>query len=295
MPQLYSDRNKPPQPRTRLEMDLRTQKAFAGLINNQISNKALGATFPEICPDNDTPCGTDETKALNVLVGVVPAMQALDTYTNLPGPYLDGTDDITTSDFFDALEWCAARVGYPQERGKYHDYYNHAHYSWDKAEGLSRFRDEVNLLLARNHLAYEMDDEGQIHRTAIGPVAQTLQATTFSTGNSEADNLLERARELFFERDANAGQDALEKLWDAFERIKTLNDPDKKESIAKLLKNVSGTERELLNTEMKALTAIGNQWCIRHHETDKFDLGEGRKLRDYFFLRMFTLLQHLLS
>jgi len=46
---------------------------------------------------------------------------------------------------------------------------------------------------------------------------------------------------------------------------------------------------------MKALTTIGNQWRIRHHETDKFDLGEGRKLRDYFFLRMFALLQHLLS
>lgn len=45
---------------------------------------------------------------------------------------------------------------------------------------------------------------------------------------------------------------------------------------------------------MLALTKIGNEWQIRHHETGKHELGLERGFRDYLFLRMFSLLWFLL-
>lgn len=49
----------------------------------------------------------------------------------------------------------------------------------------------------------------------------------------------------------------------------------------------------LFEAEMLTLTNIGNKWRIRHHETNKHDLGTDRRLRDYLFLRMFTLLHRI--
>ena len=90
---------------------------------------------------------------------------------------------------------------------------------------------------------------------------------------------------------------AIEKLWDAFERIKTLADPtDKKRSAEALISQAakSASAGDLIREEMLALTRIGNSWRIRHHEVGKTELGDDSELRDYLFLRMFDLIRLLL-
>lgn len=45
----------------------------------------------------------------------------------------------------------------------------------------------------------------------------------------------------------------------------------------------------LFNTEFKALTDIGNDYRIRHHETNKIDITDSRYY-DYFFNRCLSMM-----
>jgi hypothetical protein len=77
---------------------------------------------------------------------------------------------------------------------------------------------------------------------------------------------------------------ALEKLWDAFERLKTFYDSNKKKSVNILLDLISNElERDYLIKEFKDLTKIGNEYRIRHHETDKIEIKDPN-LMNYLFL-----------
>ena len=73
-----------------------------------------------------------------------------------------------------------------------------------------------------------------------------------------------------------AHRDAAEKIWDALERLKTYyTDMDKKASTTKIVNDMAGGQTDfvdLFNTEFKTLTDIGNNFRIRHHETNKIDI-----------------------
>lgn len=88
---------------------------------------------------------------------------------------------------------------------------------------------------------------------------------------------------------------ALDKVWDAFERLKTIYvdaDIDKKHSVAEVVSKVScGREvyGKLIDDEFKSLTTIGNTFRIRHHELDKIDLCDDNYV-EYLFSRCFSLI-----
>ena len=72
----------------------------------------------------------------------------------------------------------------------------------------------------------------------LAPVvlAEALQSARFQTKDQTLNIILEDARIKFLYPDENVRKDSLERLWDAWERIKTVLKPsDKKESISKLL------------------------------------------------------------
>ena len=92
----------------------------------------------------------------------------------------------------------------------------------------------------------------------------------------------------------NNKQVAVEKLWDAFERLKTYYSPEfkKAESADKLVRAMSHGVNEfydMYNEEFKALTNIGNKFRIRHHETTKVDITDDRQY-DYFYKRCLALI-----
>ena len=71
---------------------------------------------------------------------------------------------------------------------------------------------------------------------------------------------------------------------------------DKKDSTAKLLDKAATehTFRQLLESEAKELTRIGNDFRIRHSETNRIEIDQSAHV-DYLFYRMFSLINLLLS
>jgi len=107
------------------------------------------------------------------------------------------------------------------------------------------------------------------------------------------NELIEEARERFLNQ--NDKQIALEKLWDAFERLKTFfsdlekKGKDKNKSAAKIVEIISKDfDKDFINDEFKKLTSIGNDYRIRHHEQNKLELTSNHT--NYFFFRMLTLI-----
>jgi hypothetical protein len=201
-------------------------------------------------------------------------------------------DTLTILDF---LEFVAASVGKPIE-GQYHSFFRHHHLSFDREDGLREFVESINGIFARNGVAYEVTEEGQVRRTLTAEMQQLLSGTSFYSGDGETDRLLEEARSQFSSPRVQARKDALEKLWDAFERVKTLESgKDKREQVARLLdRSATGKFRVTLEAEALELTSIGNSYRIRHSETSQEPLA-GSDQVDYLFHRMFSFLRLVLK
>jgi hypothetical protein len=85
----------------------------------------------------------------------------------------------------------------------------------------------------------------------------------------------------------------LEKLWDAWERLKTLEAADDKKRSIGILLDRTATEptfRRLLEEEATYLTNVGNNFMIRHTEVGKIPIASQEQV-DYLFHRMFSLIR----
>ena len=106
-------------------------------------------------------------------------------------------------------------------------------------------------------------------------------------------DLLEEAIALFRQPDPAYRSDAVEKLWDAFERLKTYYTTlDKRASAEKIVEDMGQGQalfKQLFNDEFVALTTIGNKFRIRHHETNTIDIQDIRHY-DYLFNRCLSLI-----
>ncbi len=91
-------------------------------------------------------------------------------------------------------------------------------------------------------------------------------------------------------------RESLESLWDAWERLKTLEPGrDKKESTARILDRASQEPvfRGVLETEARLLTDIGNNFMIRHAEINKTPINDDEHV-DFLFHRLFAVIRLLL-
>lgn len=113
----------------------------------------------------------------------------------------------------------------------------------------------------------------------------------FQIDDHEFNKLVEQAFQYYKEARIDT---ATEKIWDAFERIKTFyKQCDKKGSITKLIDIVSKNNaeyREMLEEEFTSLTKLGNDFRIRHHETNKKDI-RCKEHYDYLFHRCIAALR----
>jgi hypothetical protein len=129
------------------------------------------------------------------------------------------------------------------------------------------------------------------------PVLQEpLRSTIFSSGDPDLDTMLETARVKFLDPAPGIRRESLEKLWDAWERLKTLGPgKDKKASIQAMLDRASPEPnfRAALEKEAQELTRIGNSFQIRHTEISQTPLALNEHV-DYLFHRLFALILLLL-
>lgn len=283
MSDYYTDREYGARPRSSEVVEGRLWAGLFSLIQTRLDDGSFGYRFPAACSDEGRmPYGVDQRAFATMLEAEVPWIEwPLHSETVPETPVV-----------LDVLEFCALAVGQPIS-GNYHSYFQHIHLSWDRLEGLAQFVAEVNRLFSRNGLTFEFSPEGKARRLLPAHVGQTLATANFTTGDVEADALLEDARRRFLAPKVEDRRDGLEKLWDAFERIKTLEPgANKRVSADALLDRAArpGSKlRQVLADEAEALTRIGNAHRIRHAEVGQEALDTTAQV-DFLFGRLFAFI-----
>jgi len=216
---------------------------------------------------------------------------------------------------YDAIEFCYSRVAKPREvrvetnrisdmillsaSRALGDAPRHIHLSLDKTVGRKEFREDIEEIFRRNGMAYQLTEEGRVERL-LPPEFDDLAAVGESrTEEDELDRLLNTAWTKFRDPSLETRREALEALWDAWERLKTTwPGRDKKAQAAAMLNDAAGTDSpkflRALEKEASELTLLGNNLRIRHSETTQEILATSEHV-DYMFLRMSSLIRLILS
>lgn len=281
MTDYFSDREGGPRARTKVQIEAPEWGGLIALIGGYISNGGFGVDFPEQCPDGRGPTGTD-THALGL------ALRAEIPGVDWP---LQADSVPQTLSTLDLLEFCHSHVAEPIE-DSYHEYFDHSHLSFDRSKGQGDFRNRVNRILSRNGVGFALESDGTVVRLVSPILDEDIRQSVFDTGDPTLDALLESARTKFLDPDPATRREALEKLWDAWERLKTLEPgAGKKESVTALLDKSADepTYRQVLETEANALTNIGNTFRIRHSEVSQVEIRREEQV-DYLFHRLLSLI-----
>jgi len=173
---------------------------------------------------------------------------------------------------------------------------SHSHYSYDQEAGRSKFASDVNRIFERKGIAFELQ-AGEIVRVAPTVLHEAFAQAVFRTNDAALDELLEVSRQKSMNRSLVVRRESLEKLWDAWERLKTVEPGKDKRAKTRAVLDRAATEshfRDSLEQEAKELTEIGNTFMIRHTETDKIPVRDSAQV-DYLFHRMFSMIRLLLK
>lgn len=286
MKKLFTERHGAIKPRVAETLDAVTRDALMNLVRARMDEEWFGLRFPAKCRDGHAYAGTDFSKLQATMEG----------YGVLwPRTAFDRDAPPTDGQVFDLVEFAYEHVA-EALNPEFHSYWSHSHYTYDQQQGQEKFAAGVNRIFERNGAAFHLV-EGEISRIAPAILDDSLAQTLFHTGDAELDKMLQAAREKFLNRALDVRREALEKLWDAWERLKTLEPAkDKKTSVKALLDRVSTepTFRERLETEAAQLTEIGNKFMIRHSEIDKIPVADSAQV-DYLFHRMFAFIRIVLK
>lgn len=262
-------------------------------INSHISSGSFGKHFPICCPDGADIIGVDENAFKLALTSEIPGIEypfitekPRDDWW--PSPNIPFTPDYLL--ILDLIQFCHEHIASPIQ-DRHHRFFDHYHLSFDVEAGRKEFRNKINRIFSRNRISYEIQSNGNIIRLAPTVLSEVLHSAHFKTKDSILNRMLEDSRTKFLNPDENVRRESLERLWDAWERIKTILDSDKKKSIGMLLDKCSDEPklRGLLEIEAKTLTEIGNGFHIRHSEVNQTKIQRGTQI-DYIFHRLFSLM-----
>lgn len=286
MKKLFTERHCATKPRIAEELDDVTRDALLNNIHARMDEEWFGFAFPDRCGDGYAYAGTDFAKL----------RAAMDGY-GLWWPRQQINPDSPPSDgqVFDVVEFAYEHLAEALDP-QFHSYMSHSHYTYNQENGREKFASDINRIFERNGRAFELT-HGEVNRIAPALLDDTLVQTLFHTDDAPLNMLLEAARRKFLNRSLDVRRESLEKLWDAWERLKTLEPgKDKKISTRALLDKVTTepTFRGYLETEAVQLTEIGNKFMIRHTEIDKVPIIESAQV-DYFFHRAFSMIRLLLK
>ncbi|WP_321818471.1 MULTISPECIES: AbiJ-NTD4 domain-containing protein [unclassified Paraburkholderia] len=298
MSDYFSDRQNGPRARTEQVISPTVWAGIVATVQALISSGAFGLRFPERCPDGQATCGGDSDALAASVSAEMPGLAWPLEIVSVEGegyfaerqPF--APDTLLILDF---IEFVHASVAKPIP-GKYHDFFSHHHLTFDQEAGQADFRATVNRIFARNGVAFEMLPNGRIERLLPPVLGEELKRTLFNTGDRTLDNMLDECRAKFSDRNPLVRREALERLWDAWERLKSLADPsDKKRSIKIILDAVTSLPslRERLEKEATELNSIGNSHLIRHSEISQVPVIDVDQI-DYLFHRLFAMIQLML-
>jgi hypothetical protein len=287
MKKLFTERHGMNEPRVKEELDADLTQGLLTVINGKIDQNLFGGAFSEECPDGggkSIGCDFEKLRAGLAAYKIV-----------WPRGWPIQNDEWPSDpQLFDLVEFLYEHAGLPTAHS-YHQFFGHSHLRYDQEAGRANFDQEINRFFERNGLAFELKN-GEVTRMAPSGLQEALASTVFRTGDADLDRLLETAREKFLNRSLDIRKEGLEKLWDAWERLKTIEKGKDKPAQVKAILDRSATEpvlRERLETEARELNFIGNNLMIRHTEVGKPPIGESAQV-DYLFHRMFAMIRLLL-
>lgn len=138
----------------------------------------------------------------------------------------------------------------------------------------------------------------------IDTITQSLTDLQSDNQDNLLNNMIKKAKDNWVERNYF---ETTKDLWNIFERIKTLQNADKKkkesaeELISAISQNLFPKEKDqlafidMLNCEFTSLTKIGNENTIRHTEIDKTEIHDKNEVLKYYIKRISALLELILS
>ena len=294
----FSDRENGPRARTEQVISPVVWAGLVATVQALINSGAFGLRFPERCPDGQAVCGCDTDALAASVIAEMPGLAwPLETMCLVEDGFLSQREPFApdTLLILDFIEFIYASVAKPIP-GKHHDFFSHHHLTFDQQLGQEEFRATVNRIFSRNGVAFEMLSTGRIVRVLPPVLGEDLKRTIFRTGDRTLDNMLDECRAKFSDRNPLVRREALERLWDGWERLKSLADPgDKKRSI-KIILDATAAEPSLrarLEGEATELNSIGNSHLIRHSEVNQVPVIDVDQV-DYLFHRLFAMIQLIL-
>lgn len=152
----------------------------------------------------------------------------------------------------------------------------------------------INESFRGNNVPFQISEEGLIELIPnLEIVTPEIITSIEAVPEQGIRELLKDAIEKYRQPSFQSHRDAVEKIWDALERLKSFHTTlDKKASATKIINDISNGQTEfisLFNDEFLSLTKIGNNFRIRHHETDKAEITDIRHY-DYLFNRCLALI-----
>ena len=294
----FSDQERGPKARVENQMSPAVWTGIVAHIQSLIAIGAFGEHFPEVCPDGAGYIGTDIRAFSQALQAEIPNIEWPLRVKNENSDFLlEGEPYVPdTIVALDLVQFCYIHVAKPIQES-YHNFFNHHHLSFDSEIGQQEFKEKINRIFFRNGLRYELFDDGSIKRLSSPIIGEQFESMRFDTKDRKLNEMLEDARKKYLNPNPNVHQDAVERLWDAWERLKTIeNQSNKKESITKILDKAASEKkfRKLLEEEAKELTDIGNSFHIRHSETNQTEI-ERMEHFDYLFHRLLSMILLLIN
>lgn len=285
MSRYFSEREFGDPPRNVQEIGEPFWRAWVGLIHSYLVGNYFTEKFPVTCFESPDPVQCDQESLSSLFQAEIEGIS-----------WPLAADVIPKTHFIlDAIQFFARIISKPMQT-QHHSYGRHHHIlAFDREAGLLEYHEAVNRLFRRCKHPYELqlDYGGRVERLLPAGLDELVK-TRYRTGDSTLDQLLTVAVTKIQDKDPAVRAEALEKLWDAWERLKTILNPDKKQGINQLLQRAFPEPqlRERVNDEATALTRIGNDFMIRHSETTKVAVAPEHI--DYLFHRLLALMQALI-
>ena len=257
--------------------------------------------YPEECPDGRGCCGLNAYKLAEDMRYEIPTLFKNDSgQIERPREYhnvfsseviVDSYDQYALLDFIEFIGFNCKDI-----RSKsHHSYYGHDDLQFSENNtSAERFREDINAIFRKTGLLYVYNEDGLIERVIPNSVVtEEVVASVAAVSEPGLKELLETAIALHKSPHPVDHKNAVEKLWDAFERLKTYYTTlNKKQSAEKIVNDMASGKTNYVNlfdAEFKALTTIGNTYRIRHHDTDKIDITDDKHY-DYFFNRCLSVI-----
>jgi len=257
----------------------------------------LSWKYPVECPDGQGCCGMDYEQFFTHLKFDIPTLLR-DSNNNIikPNSWLGKCDKYDQYALLDLIELIGQNCR-DIVNGSFHSFFKHYHIRLlETDEVFDEFQKDINEIFEKTGLLFKLTSEKIVERVIDNDVASSeMENTIQDVSEVGTKELLQEAYSLYKQPNPASRKDATEKIWDAFERLKTYyhcDSLDKKASAKRIVDEISGNQSvftELFNDEFKALTNIGNNYRIRHHETDKIDITDNNYY-DYFFNRCLSLI-----